>query len=220
MGKRKAIVFDIDGTLTPQVSWTAFTRDIGGSVADHLAIYHEHLEGKIGLDESKARLLKMWQVTGKAKKDHILQTFEAWPVRPEAYPLVEWLKQGGYQICLITGSLGIYAKYIAGKLGVDDYYANAELYFDDKGDLTGFHYTTNQAEIKLKHFEEFCSKYNLDPTDCIPIGDSDNDIGLFRKTRKGILINGGVENIAKELREAAWKEVSSLEAVKYLLADN
>jgi FMN phosphatase YigB (HAD superfamily) len=25
----KAVVFDIDGTLTPQNSWTAFTRDIG-----------------------------------------------------------------------------------------------------------------------------------------------------------------------------------------------
>lgn len=187
-------------------------------MADHLGIYQDHLDGRIGLDESKTLLLKMWQATGNAKKEHIIKVFETWPVRPEAYPLIAWLKQNGYEMCLITGSIGIYAKYIAEKLGVGDYYANAELYFDEQGDLVDFHYTADQAEIKLKHFEEFCAKYNLEASDCIPIGDSANDIGLFRKTGNGILVNGGVEKIAEELRQAAWKEVSSLEAIRSLLA--
>lgn len=41
----KAIIFDIDGTLTPQNSWTAFTADMGASVEDHLSIYRSHLDG-------------------------------------------------------------------------------------------------------------------------------------------------------------------------------
>ena len=57
----KAVVFDIDGTLTPQVSWTAFTKDIGGSVVEHLAIYEDTLNGKLGLDDSKRKLLEMWR---------------------------------------------------------------------------------------------------------------------------------------------------------------
>ena len=71
MTRIKAIIFDIDGTLTPQISWTAFTRDIGGSVAKHLAIYQDHLNGSIGLDNSKRQLLGLWQATGNAKLSHI-----------------------------------------------------------------------------------------------------------------------------------------------------
>ncbi len=216
MNKYKAAIFDIDGTLTPQVSWTAFTRDIGGSVAEHLAIYHDHLDGKIGLDESKARLLKMWQSTGKANKAHIVNAFGAWPVRPDAFPLIKWLKENGYRVCLITGSVGVYAKYMAEKLGADAYYANAELYFDANGELENFHYTTDQAEVKLRQFKEFCQQNNLRPGQCVPIGDSDNDIELFRITGNGILINED-EQVAEELLAAAWQTVRSLQEVQLLL---
>ena len=56
----KAVVFDIDGTLTEHNSWYAFTRDIGGSEAEHLAIYEGQRKGDIGLEEAKQRLLEIW----------------------------------------------------------------------------------------------------------------------------------------------------------------
>lgn len=215
MGKIKAIIFDIDGTLTPQNSWTAFTRDIGGSVADHLAIYSDHIHGKIGLDESKKLLLKMWQATGKATKQHIEQVFDTWPVRDDAQDLVEWLQQNGYRVCLITGSVGVYAKHIADKLGVEDYYSNAELYFDKRGKLSDFHYTANQAEVKLDQFSEFCKSKSIKPTECFAIGDGDNDIELFKLTKHGILIDN--DKVADELRVSAWKTINNLIEVKDLL---
>src|ERR1035438_2092768 len=173
MRKFKAVVFDIDGTLTPQNSWTAFTRDIGGSVDDHLAIYSDHVKGVIGLDESKQKLLKLWQATGKANKIHIEEVFNSWPIREDAKGLIDWLKNESYIICLITGSVGIYAKHVADLLSVDNYYANGELYFGENGDLIDFHYTANQAEIKLQQFSEFCKLNNLKPTECVAVGDGD-----------------------------------------------
>src|SRR5665213_2004360 len=183
----KAVIFDIDGTLTPQNSWTAFTRDIGGSVEDHLEIYHSHLNGKIGLDESKRQLLAIWQATGRAERSYIEQSFESWPVREEAYTLIKWLQHSGFVVCLITGSVGLYAKHMAEKLNVDDYYANAELYFDEKGMLADFHYTADQAEVKLTQFSEFCRLKRLQPEECVAVGDGNNDIELFRHTQHGIL---------------------------------
>jgi len=215
MSKLKAVIFDIDGTLTPQNSWKAFTNDLGASVADHLAIYGEHVDGKIGLDESKQKLLAMWQATGNANRDHIEKVFDSWPVRPDAKDLIDWLKTKGYTVCLITGSVGVYAKHMAEKLGVEHWYANAELYFDEQGELSSFHYTANQAEIKLQHFTEFCHKYNLDFDQCMAVGDGDNDIELFRATGHGILIEG--EKIANELRDASWQTVRNLSEIKDLL---
>lgn len=211
----KAIIFDIDGTLTPGNSWTAFTRDIGASVADHLAVYKDHLDGKIGLDESKQKLLAMWQATGLANKSHIEGVYKTWPIKHDAEDLIKWLKDNGYVVCLITGSVGIYAKHMADRLGVDHYYANAELYFDDEGHLSNFHYTADQADVKLKQFKEFCQSNNLQMDECAAVGDGDNDIELFRATGKGILVEG--EKVADELRKASWKTVDNLIEVKALV---
>ncbi|HUC88291.1 MAG TPA: HAD-IB family phosphatase [Candidatus Binatia bacterium] len=214
----KAVIFDIDGTLTPQNSWTAFTKDIGGSVEEHLAIYSDHVNGKIGLDKSKELLLKMWQDTGKADKKHIEGIFETWQVRDDAQELIDWLKDNGYIVCLITGSVGVYAKYMARKLGVEYYYSNAELYFDDNGELADFHYTANQAEVKLEQFGEFSKLMKLRASDFAAVGDGDNDIGLFRLTNNGILVDHN--KVSDELRNSAWKTVSNLIEVKDLLQAN
>lgn len=213
MSKYKAVIFDIDGTLTPQISWMAFTRDIGGSVAQHLAIYQDHLNGAIGLDDSKRQLLALWQATGNANKQHIEQIFETWPIRPEAYEVIEALKKRGLLICLITGSIGMYAKHMAHKLGVEQYYANAELYFDAQGHMIDFHYTTDQADVKLAHLTEFCAKNDIKITDCIPVGDSNNDIEIFNRTGNGVLLDDSTE-VTEELRKAAKTTITSLLELK------
>lgn len=214
----KAVIFDIDGTLTEHNSWYAFTRDIGGSEAEHLAIYEGQRNGSIGFDEAKQKLLEMWQSSGKANRKDITSIFNKWDIRPEAYPLAKWLHASGYRICLITGSVKIYASIIARRLGVKDYYANADLYFNEKDELEAFHYDTDQAAVKVDQFTEFCKKYKLKPDECIAVGDGENDIGLFKMTEKGILVDNN--KVSDELRKSAWKTVSNLIEVKDLLQAN
>lgn len=215
MNDVKAVIFDIDGTLSPENSWTAFSRDLGSSVAEHLAIYQDHLTGKIGLDESKRMLLKLWLATGNANKHNIEQMFASWPLRNDAQDVVEWLKQKGIRVCLITGSVDLYAKHIAERLGVSDYYANATLVFDDNGNLDNFDYTIDQAEIKLRQLREFCAKYDINEKECVAVGDSDNDIELFRHTGRGVLINDS--DVADELAKTAWKSIDRLSQLKATL---
>lgn len=45
----KAVVFDIDGTLSPEVSWLALTRDLGASVEEHAQIYADYKAGRISV---------------------------------------------------------------------------------------------------------------------------------------------------------------------------
>ena len=217
MSQVKAVIFDIDGTLSPENSWTAFSRDLGSSVAEHLAIYQDHLTGKIGLDESKRMLLKLWQSTGKANKQNIEQMYATWPLRDDALEVVEWLKQKGIRVCLITGSVDLYAQHIAERLGVSDYYANATLVFDEDENLENFDYTTDQADIKLQQLREFCARYDISENECIAVGDSDNDIELFRHTGRGVLIDDG--DVAAELKQSAWRSINQLNKLKDLVIE-
>jgi phosphoserine phosphatase len=218
MQKFKAVVFDVDGTLTDHNSWFAFTRDIGGSEAEHLALYQGQASGQIGLDETKQKLLSMWMGTGNANKHYIKQLYDSWPVRKEAFPLVDWLQNTGYAVCLITGSVRSYAEVIAKKLRVSEYYANADLYFDNEGELTGFHYDTDQASVKVDQLNNFCALHSIKPSDCIAVGDGNNDIGLFRITGNGILIN--TPDAAPTLKQAAWKTIDNLDEVRMLLENS
>lgn len=214
----KAVVFDIDGTLTEHNSWYAFTRDIGGSEAEHLAIYEGQRNGIIGFDEAKQKLLEMWQKSGKANRKSILEIYNHWDIRPEAYPLAKWLHSSGYRTCLITGSVKIYAEIISRKLGIKDNYANADLYFNEKDELEAFHYDTDQASVKVDQFAMFCKKYKLNPEECVAVGDGDNDIGLFNLTGNGILVDNS--KVSEELKKSAWKTVSNLDEIKDLLQAN
>ena len=154
-------------------------------------------------------------VFGKAKKGFIEAAFDNWEVKDDAHDLISWLKAADFCICLITNSVGIYAKHVAKRLSVDNYCANAELYFDEEGNLTDFHYETDQAEVKLRQFGEYCLAKGLSPKECVPIGDSDNDIGLFRLTGNGILVENS--KATETLRQASWKTVRSLSEIKEIL---
>jgi HAD superfamily phosphoserine phosphatase-like hydrolase len=215
MNKVKAVIFDIDGTLSPENSWTAFSRDLGSSVADHLAIFHDHLKGHIGLDQSKKMLLELWLKTGNAKKQYIETMYAGWPLRDDAKEVVDWLQSKDIRVCLITGSVDLYAEHIARRLGVEDYYANATLLFDQDGSLESFNYTTDQAEVKLQQFREFCKKYGLKESECIAVGDGDNDIELFRHTSNGVLLTGS--GISNELQKATWQSIDRLGQLKNLI---
>jgi FMN phosphatase YigB (HAD superfamily) len=57
MEKSKAVVFDIDGTLSPEISWLALTRDLGASVEQHIQIYQDYKEGRIDYEASKDQLI-------------------------------------------------------------------------------------------------------------------------------------------------------------------
>jgi HAD superfamily phosphoserine phosphatase-like hydrolase len=215
MQKIEAVVFDIDGTLTEDISWTALTRDLGGSVEDHMAIFNAFREGRIDYPTSKYQLIRLWQATGNANKAFIEHLFTSWPIRLEAPALMRWLLDENYTLGLITGSLDLYAKAIAGRLGIENYYANTELIFDAQDNLVDFHYELNQAKKKVEQLQAFCESKGITIKGCVVVGDGDNDLELFRETGRGVLVGDAP---SRELVESAWKRIGSLSEIKGLLS--
>jgi phosphoserine phosphatase len=215
MSELKAVAFDIDGTLAPGVSWLDLTAGLGAAPERHQEIFRAFLAGEIDYPESKVQLLGLWQGTGKANKAAMTRIFSAWPLAPGAEEVIAVLKQR-YRLCLITGSMSLYAEVVAARLGIDDWYANTRLDWDESGNLIDYHYVKDQAGQKLLDLQSFCAKYGLKPEECVAVGDSDNDRAIFDATKHGVLIAATGEP-STELAPHAWRTIRTLTQLPELL---
>lgn len=214
MEKAKAVVFDIDRTLSPEVSWLALTRDLGAPVEQHVQIYKDYKNGEIDYSTSKSQLIDLWRATGNANETFFAQLFEALPLDPVADKIVQTAKMGR-TVCLITGSMDLYARIVASKLGVDQWHANTTLHWDDEGNLYDMDYELNQAAKKLEQFAQFCEENGLNAQDCLVIGDGENDEKLFEACGHGVLIGADPES-----ETFAWRRIDRLAEFEYILQEN
>lgn len=207
----KAIIFDMDGTLTEHNAWLAFTKALGCSVEQHSKIYNDLLAGNAGLSESKQKLVALWQTSGNAHRSFIDTVFASWPLRSEAEEVIFTLQASGYRTCIITGSILQYAQLVAQKLEIEDVYTSAQLIFDDGDQLVDFDYSIHQAAIKLQQLREFCDKHNFTTADCIVVGDGDNDIDIFTATGQGVYLDTPYSS--EKLKSVAWKTATDLSEI-------
>jgi phosphoserine phosphatase len=211
----KAVIFDIDGTLSKENSWANLAIGMGATPAEDLELVELQKNKLITDEEADRRMLALWKRKGLATKSNFLKVFNAIELREDALDLVQYLKGKGIVICLITGSMDLYAKVIADKVGADEHYSNAQLFWDEDGNITNLIYNSAQGALKLKQFKEFLQKYSLKPDDCAVVGDSENDYLLFQETKKGIAIRSFMED--KVLEVIAWKVIDNLSEIKNII---
>lgn len=212
MNDFKLICFDIDGTLANN-SWLLLTEEMGCSTEKHIDIFNSAREGNISFSEAERMLTKMYQESGNATKKFIQEIFSKAKMKPETKKVISYLKNKDYIVYLISGAIDIYVKGIAKKLEVHGFYTNSSLEFGKNGILKKIHYRSNQGEIKLKQLEELTEKLGISINEVVFVGDSENDIEVFRETRHGIAINCS----SRKLKEIAWHEIFSLNQIKDIL---
>jgi len=208
--KIETIIFDVDGTLSDEISWFKLTDGLGTSAETHAQILAEFKSGKLSYTKAKRKLILLWQSTGNANKPYMEEMFRSWRLKENAHETINYLKRS-YRVCLISGAVDLYVKVVAEKLGIVDWYANTELIWDENENLIDFHYFADQAQKKLEHLNEYIAKHGLDKRKCAVIGDGDSDIVLFRELSYGIAVN---KNPYPELETLAAKTVSKLNQLK------
>lgn len=209
----KVIIFDIDGTLTDEVSWLKLTESLGASRSRHEQIYNEFKEGKLPYTEAKAQLIKLWLSTGNANRSSLSNIFLSWKLRDDAEEIVKYLKTK-YTVILISGSVDLYVETIAKKLDISDWYANTTLIWDDEREICDFDYKVDQAETKLSHLDSYLASSGYTKENCLIIGDGENDIALFEALPFGILIKGISNPVLENL---SWKMINNLSELKEIL---
>ncbi|PIR98020.1 MAG: hypothetical protein COT89_02085, partial [Candidatus Colwellbacteria bacterium CG10_big_fil_rev_8_21_14_0_10_42_22] len=212
----KAVIFDIDGTLTKQSTfWRELTERLGGSVERHMQLFEELVEGKISREEVCEGLIEVWNSTGRAVKQKFGRIFDSIPLRNDAKEVVNYLGLKRYKLCIITGSLDIFADLIANKVGIKQWYSNGKTEWNADGSIKKFEFDPDQAELKAQQLKDFLKNNNLQAKECVMVGDSWNDIELFKLTGNGIAIKS--EHFDEELRSAAWKTIKELSELKEIL---
>lgn len=206
----KTIIFDIDGTLSDNISWLELTEGLGASPKTLLHLLTKLRSGKLRYNEAKNKVVTLWKNTGNANRPYMKKMFNSWKLKKDAYSTIDYLKKS-YRICLISGSVDLYVKSVADKLGIIDWYANTELIWDNNDNLIDINYFPNQSQKKLEQFRSFITKYSLDINKCAVVGDGDSDIELFKELPYGFAIN---KNPYPELEALAIKNISNLSQLK------
>ena len=213
MNKFELVCFDIDGTLVDGISWLLLTEGLGCPSQKHIDIFNRSKKGEISFFEGERMLTKMYQESGNATQKFIKELFSKVEPKPEAKEIISYLKKKKYKIYLISGAIDIYAEGVAKKLEVDGFYANSSLEFGEDGILKKIYYRDNQGEIKVKQLKELAKKLGIDINKIVFIGDSDNDVEVFKETGHGIAVG----SLSEELKKVSWKKIDSLGKIKDIL---
>ncbi len=209
----KLVCFDIDGTLVHGTSWLILSEGLGWSSKEALDVFKRARKGEISFTEAERIFITEYQKSGKANKQFIEEIFNNIDVKKEAKDLIFYLKEKGYIIYLISGAIDIYVQCIAKKLNVDGFYANSTLEFNNKGTLQKINYRNNQKEVKVEQLKRLIKELNINIDQVVFIGDSENDIGVFKATKQGIAVHSSNE----ELKKISWRVVDSLLEIKDIL---
>jgi len=211
---KKIICFDVNGTLVDQNSWDIFTssEEIEKKLKD---IFDDYYNDKIPLRDFWNHIALVLKSIGNANIEYIRNHFDDVNVLKEgAEDLINYLKEKGYKIYLISCSIDIYLEELTRKLKLDGFFAGTKFIFDENGELLSIESECfEDKNFKEEKLRKVAEENNAEIEDIIFVGDGENDIGAFKITKNGIAIDSEVE----ELRNIAWKNVKQLKEIKNIL---
>jgi HAD superfamily phosphoserine phosphatase-like hydrolase len=187
-----AVIFDVDETLTGDISWFKITESLGADAQHHARIYDRLRNGECDLHTAEEELLSLWRATGNATLSFMTTMFRSWHTRDGAKEIVDYL-QSKYAVCLISGAVDLHVQVVAEELGVSAWYATTSLMWDTSGNLIGMEYHMDQPAQKWEHFVEYAQKHNLHARNCVAIGDGASDAILFERLGGYIVVHSSKE---------------------------
>ncbi len=194
----KAICFiDVDGTITPGPSSWEHLHEVLGTAKEAEKNTTLFFEGKIDYDEWAKRDVNLWK--GR-KKEEIEKALEEIEVRKDADKAVKKLRKLGCYIILISGGLRALVERIAIKVGAHAFSAN-DIIYDEKGKV--LRPIAKVAMNKELVAEEILQRLGINGKKLlkIAIGDSINDISLFKWADYSIAVDPTHEEVYKNSHE-------------------
>ncbi len=198
----RAVLFDLDGTLTPVTS-------VWQHIHERLGLWEEEAQrhqgaferGEIGYEEFCARDAAHWK--GMAESD-LRAITDRIPYRPGVRECVELLKQAGLVVGVISTGLTLLIERVNRDL--DLAYAIANRLVARHGVLTG------EVKVNVEHGRKgeavdlFCGQFGVDYREVVTVGDSEGDISMFEHSGFSIAFNPASEATARAARAVARGE--------------
>lgn len=174
----KAIIFDLDGTITePRSSWQYVHEKFG--------LWESH--GKAILDKFKAGKTDYqtfcdedaWVWRGRDAEE-IKSILDKTPYLIAAKSVIRALRDRGYKLFLLSSGLALLAERVAHECKFEKYWAN-EIKVDRDGKIIGKCVINVDYHSKAKFLDRICENWELSRENIAAVGDSSSDIPLFEK---------------------------------------
>jgi len=200
----KLICFDLNKTLVKENTWLDLNLAMCVTKEEDDLLFRLYKDSIITYKEWQSILEKMYIKRGKATRANIEKTVFNYTYMKDAEDVVKYLKKKGYKIALITGSLLMLAEKVAKETGIEFYEANNIMIFNEDDYLEKLVALGNDELIKLRHLQSFCRELDIKLTECVCIGDGDNDRLLFEKCKHGITFKDS------DIKDLSWKVINEL----------
>jgi phosphoserine phosphatase len=206
----KLVALDMDGTLVDVASsWRV--------VHDHFDDHNDEglrrfLANEIDDEEFiRSDIRVWWRHAPDLTVDDLEKILASVPLMPGAIELVNGLHARGARTAIVSGGLDLLARRIARELGIEVALANG-VRVDSVGRLTGEGIVRVPIHGKEGVLAALQNQLGVRPEETASVGNSEIDVGLFRRSRVGVAFRPEDEDV----RRAATAVVTEHNLVRVL----
>jgi phosphoserine phosphatase len=189
----KLVIFDLDGTLTQERSiWEYIHKQLGkwyGFAEEYQNLF---LAGKISYEEFCERDALVWK---GMRVEELLEIAQTVPFHPGVNELINFLKQKGLKLSMISSGLSLLSNWVHERYGFDYSVSNNLLH--ENGVLTGKVKIQVYFDKKAEWVRKILNQFEVKLEEVIAVGDSRGDIDMFQMVGFSIAFNSSCKELDK-----------------------
>jgi phosphoserine phosphatase len=187
----KLVIFDLDGTLTQERSiWEYIHKQLGKWYGFAEEYQNQFLAGEISYEEFCERDAQVWK---GMRVEELLEIVKTVPFYPGVEELINYLKQKGLKLSMVSSGLSLLTNWVHQKYGFDYSVSNDLLH--GNGVLTGKVKIQVYFDKKAEWVEKILKQFGVRSEEVIAIGDSKGDIDMFQMVGYSISFNSSSHDL-------------------------
>jgi len=187
------VIFDLDGTLTQERSiWEYIHKQLGKWYGFAEEYQNQFLAGKISYERFCELDAEVWK---GMSVEELLEIVKTVPFHRGADELINYLKNKGLKLTMVSSGLSILSHWVHEKFGFDYSVSNDLLH--ENGILTGKVKIQVYYDKKAEWVKKILKQFGMMPEEVIAIGDSVGDIDMFQMVGFSIAFNSSCPDLEK-----------------------
>jgi len=185
------VIFDLDGTLTQERSiWEYIHKQLGKWYGFAEEYQIQFLDGKISYERFCELDAEVWK---GMRVEELLEIVKTVPFHNGADELINYLKNKGLKLSMVSSGLSILSHWVHQRYGFDYSVSNDLLHAD--GILTGKVKIQVYYDKKAEWVKRILNQFGVRPEEVIAIGDSVGDIDMFQMVGFSVAFNSSCQDL-------------------------